>query len=154
MTSSSAPAVDVGVFRGLIGSMSDDADACLRFLDIFLDSLDDRVDRVRAAEAHPGAADALAALRGMATTADMVGASELAHASRHVIAAVADGTRVPPGAGDWLAGISQRARGELERLAIATAASPGAPTEGSTPPRAGQVEGSTPPDDQAGAVSR
>ena len=110
--------IDVSRISGLTRELSDDASACLRFIDDYIRAWEQRQARVTMAVDRPAVDDALAALLSLATSSAMIGAEGLSAAAKALYAETRELGRVPACGADRLSRIGIAVCDEL-RLATA-----------------------------------
>lgn len=109
--------IDAARMRALMRELAGDQTACLRFVDDFLRSWDQRRSRVlHAVDGGGPFDDALAALLTLATSSAMLGAHALSAAARELHSEARSLGNVPPRGADRLARIGAASCEEL-RLA-------------------------------------
>lgn len=74
--------IDVSRLRGLTRELTDDASACVRFIEDYITAWEDRQARVATAVDRLAIDDALAALLSLSTSSAMLGAEGLSAAAR------------------------------------------------------------------------
>lgn len=105
--------IDVSRIRGLRGELTDDATACLRFIDDYIGSWEQRQFRVSTAVDRYVIDDALAALLSLSTSAAMLGADGLSHAARALYSEARQLGTIPARGADRLARIGDAVCREL-----------------------------------------
>jgi hypothetical protein len=110
--------IDVGRIFGLTGELTDDAAACLRFIDDYISAWENRQARVAGAVDRLMIDDALAALLSLSTSSAMLGAAGFSAAARDLYVEARNLGTVPARGADRLARIGDAVCAEL-RLASA-----------------------------------
>lgn len=110
--------IDVARIRGLAAELSNDASACVRFIDDYISSWEHRQARVATAVDRSAIDDALAALLSLSTSSAMLGAEGLSAAARDLYSEARRLGTIPARGADRLARIGDAVCIEL-RLATA-----------------------------------
>lgn len=107
--------IDVSRIRGLTGELTDDAAACVRFIDDYIIAWEHRHARVVTAVDRLAIDDALAALLSLSTSSEMLGADILSGAARALYAEARLIGTIPARGADRLGRIGDAVCVELRR---------------------------------------
>ena len=111
--------IDVGRLRGLTRELTDDASACVRFIEDYISAWEHRQARVAVAVDRYVIDDALAALLSLSTSSAMLGAEGLSSAARALYAEARQLGTVPARGADRLARIGDAVCDELRHATAA-----------------------------------
>jgi hypothetical protein len=110
--------IDVGRLRGLNRELTDDASACVRFIEDYITAWEHRQARVSTAVDRYVIDDALAALLSLSTSSAMLGADGLSAAARALYVEARQLGTVPARGADRLARIGNAVCDELRHATL------------------------------------